>query len=381
MEGQPPGAPWNTTVGFTVKRPTKLIDGSRGGQAFIAEFLAPEENKHYSIADQSRMQLLSVLLVGAGLTRDDKLEAYVDEVLPADFDMSAGLGSIFARLSIGLALFSGACIAMLVCTWWSILRHNMMGGALPWITKILSLSCWAVGAIGLLMLGGNPRVKLIAKKQDAHIQRRLVELGEKTVQERISASENGGRVITNPIVSSDQRYNGIMQSAWSQRIWDTLIEKKTAVETTITKIQSAPLDEPPRESMSNKTMVKVQFGSLHGSIFTPDRGYCYLPLSLVERICELDIKTVRSWGWLISTGWFSLLLLAGVTLQIGGALRPSFGADLMSLTFLLLTSLARGAGVSGPEKWMIPKWKRRPNTKNGAILLGQYSARNGAEDA
>ncbi|KAI9163842.1 hypothetical protein HJFPF1_05470 [Paramyrothecium foliicola] len=383
MVGVLPGGPWNTAPGFTVKRPTKLIDGSRGGQAFIAEILAPEGNKHYTITDQSRMQLLSVLLVGAGLTRDDMLEQYIDEVLPADFDMSPGLGSVFGRLAIGLSIFSLICIAMLVVVWSSILRKNMFPSktALAWITKVLSLSCWAVGAIGLLMMGGNPRVKLVAKKLDPHVKSRLLHLGDtpgtsSTALESPSPARNEDGVITQ-VSTTSIRDDESVHKAQQQRTGDTLIEKK-GVSETVVKVHS--MQEKKPQGSNDQVKIKVQFGSLHGSIFTPDRGSCELPLSLIERVCELDIKTVRSWGWTISTSWFGLLLLAGVTLQIGGALNPNFGADLMSLTFLLLSSLARGAGVSGPEKWMIPQWKRRPNTKNGAVLLGQYSSRTGGED-
>jgi hypothetical protein len=372
MEGLAPGAPWGTTASFAVKRPTKLIDGSRGGQAFVAEVLAPEGNKHYSIADQSRLQLLSVLLVGAGLTREDKLKAYVDEVLPADFDLSPGLGSVFTRLLAGLTLGSAACVAMLVCTWKSILGRNMFGNALPWITKLLSLSCWAVGAIGLLMLGGNPRVNLVVKQLDAHIKARLAQLG--TTSREVKSVETLGHQPAPACADGDH----VVQTFQSHRIGDALVEKIFAVETVVKT--DSPVEQEPHRSLQATARIKVQFGSLHGSIFTPDRGHCELPLWLVERVCALDIKTVRSAGWLAGTVWFSLLLLAGVTLQIGGALRPSFGADLASLTFLLLTSLARGAGVSGPESWMIPKWKRRPNTKNGAVLLGQFNARNGGEE-
>ncbi|KAG9254534.1 uncharacterized protein F5Z01DRAFT_622150 [Emericellopsis atlantica] len=297
-----PGAPWRTTPNFTVKRPTKLIDGSRGGQAFVAAILAPEGGKHYSIVDQARMQLLSVLLVGASLTREDRREEYVDVVLPRDFDLSPALGVVFTRLLAGLVFFSVVCVALLVSTWWSLLRSNLYGdrASLAWVTKVLSLGCWAVGSMGLLMLGGNPRVA---------------------------------------------------------------------------KVHTAPTERPPHSKMP----IVVQFGSLHGSIFTPDRGTCELPRELVERICALDIKTVRSVGWAAGVAWFGVMLLAGVTLQIGSILAPLFAADLASLTFLLLTSLARGVGVSGPESWMIPRWKRRPNAVHGAVLVGQCNSRERAD--
>ena len=56
------------------------------------------------------------------------------------------------------------------------MRVNLFGDALPYIVKIASLLSWAVGAIGLLMLGGNPRVKLVVKSVPEHIKRRLAAL-------------------------------------------------------------------------------------------------------------------------------------------------------------------------------------------------------------
>jgi hypothetical protein len=57
------GGGWKKGDGCTVSRPTKLIDGSRGGQVFVCELLKPKEGEHYGIEQQARMQFLSVLLV------------------------------------------------------------------------------------------------------------------------------------------------------------------------------------------------------------------------------------------------------------------------------------------------------------------------------
>lgn len=166
------GAPWKVADGeFTVKRPTKLVDGSRGGQAFIAAVLAPEKGTHYSIADQSRVQMLSVLMVGAGLVQveeDDGVEGYMGRVLPRDFDLDSGLGSIFARLAAGLSVASIATLVVMIATWWSLVRENLFGSGLPYMVKIVSFMCWATGAMGLLMLGGSPSVKVVVKKVPKH---------------------------------------------------------------------------------------------------------------------------------------------------------------------------------------------------------------------
>jgi hypothetical protein len=55
---------------FNVPRPTKLVDGSRGGQAFTCELLRPKDNEVYPIEEQARMQLLSFLLVATSLIKD-----------------------------------------------------------------------------------------------------------------------------------------------------------------------------------------------------------------------------------------------------------------------------------------------------------------------
>ncbi|KAK4111015.1 hypothetical protein N656DRAFT_676678, partial [Canariomyces notabilis] len=311
MEGVPPGGPWNTLGdSFTVQRPTKLVDGSRGGHAFMAEILAPDGDTHYSIAEGARLQMLSVLMVGAGLAVDDSLENYIDVVLPADFDLSGGLGSVFVRLAYGLVVASILVVGLTVAAWWSLMNTNLFGeAARPFMVKIVSLLSWAVGATGLLMMGGNPRVKLVVKKIPEHIKSRLASLKD--------------------------------------------------------------------EAYGTDPKVKIQFGSLHGSVFVPDRGSCKLRLSVVERLCALDIQTVRTKGWYIGMAWFGLLLLGGVALQIGATLAPRWEADLMGLVFLLATALARGAGVAGDEDWMIPKWKRRRNASNGAVLLGQFQSRAG----
>ncbi|KAI6777848.1 uncharacterized protein J7T54_000557 [Emericellopsis cladophorae] len=382
-EGVAPGAPWSVAPSFSVKRPTKLIDGSRGGQAFVAAILAPEKGKHYSIVDQARMQLLSVLLVGASLTREDRRGEYVDTVLPQDFDLSPALGIVFTRLLAALVFFSVVCVALLVSTWWSLLRSNLYGdrASLAWITKVLSLGCWAVGAMGLLMLGGNPRVMLVGKQIDGFVSDRIEDLVKTTketrtmepcstpIKERDAAEPESEVKLLTPT------------SRVGQATVDAAQQKPSPAKrsTVVIEIEAQAHTAPTERQQQSKMPIVVQFGSLHGSIFTPDRGTCELPRDLVERICALDIKTVRSGGWVAGVAWFGVMLLAGVTLQIGSILAPLFAADLASLTFLLLTSLARGAGVSGPESWMIPRWKRRPNAVHGAVLVGQCNSRERAD--
>lgn len=376
MEGVPPGGAWNAYDDFTVKRPTKLIDGSRGGQAFIAEVLAPDEATHYTIADQARLQMLSVLMVGAGLAIDDSLDNYMDVVLPNDFDLSDGLGSVFWRLALGLAAGSLVFVVLMIATWWSLLRENLFGDARPFIVKIVSLIGWAVGATGLLMLGGNPRVKLVVKDIPEHIKKRLDSLREEAESGSVNPTS-----VTEPVTEKSDGKEGdgpteTTTEVSPQRENDEALSDRTLQVTTCPSKGEG--NRAPSKAPADPK-VKIQFGSLHGSVFLPDRGSCVLRSSLVERLCASDIRTVRTTGWYFGMAWFGLLLVGSIALQIGSTLAPRFEADLMGLVFLLGTALARGAGVAGPEEWMIPKWKRRHNTSNGAVLIGQFQSRTGVE--
>ena len=46
------------------------------------------------------------------------------------------------------------------------------------------------------------------------------------------------------------------------------------------------------------------------------------------------------------------------------------------LIILLMTALARGYGVAGPEEWLIPKWKRRKPAYGAPLqVVGKMEAR------
>lgn len=373
MEGVRTGGAWNAQDDFTVKRPTKLIDGSRGGQAFMADVLAPEPGTHYSIADQARLQMLSVLMVGAGLAIDDSLGNYMGAVLPTDFDLSDGLGSVFGRLALGLVAGSLVAVLFMIATWWSLVRANLFGSALPYMVKIVSLVSWGVGAMGLLMLGGNPRVKLVCRDIPDHIQNRLASL-------RDGADLRLVKTCTGPTLaaSDNVRPTEISTKSLSHHEGCETLDVPTPEATTcVLKLEGMQTQNCPHADQK----VKIHFGSLHGSVFLPDRGFCILRSSVVERLCASDILTVRTAGWYLGMTWFGLLLLGSIALQVGSTLAPAFGADLLGLVYLLATALARGAGVAGPEEWMIPRWKRRHNTSNGAVLLGQFNSRDGLAEA
>ena len=308
-QGLTEGGKWKNVGESYVRRPTKLIDGSRGGQAFICDLFIPEENHSYSIENQACMQFRSILLVAAGLMNTDALEN-LEEVMREDFQLDDKLGVIFRPLFVVLVIINILVLALSVAVIYSIFRDNIFGTLVAFVIQVASLLLWAVGAIGLLMLGGNPRVKvtLTSEIEDipAHIRDKLEALGD---------------------------------------------------------------------TRSKEGFVEIHFGSLHGSSYTPDHGYCSLPFFLVEKICRCDLIPVRPRSWVIGLVWWSICLLLSIAMQIMGAQVATVGSQVFSVVILLMTALARGYGVAGPEEWLIPRWKRRSGAAYGAPLVGQMEAR------
>lgn len=314
-EGQQEGAKWKYLGRSSVERPGKLIDGSRGGQAFICDLLLPADGKAYPIVDQARMQFLSILLVAAGLIKEERLDDF-DEIIQEDFQLSERLGVIFRPLFIGLIVTNVLTLSLAVACFYSIFKSNFLGASAPYLIQSTSLLSWAVGAVGLLMLGGNPRVRIVNRDPPAYIEDRLNKLKE-SVEKEESASE------------------------------DASIPK----------------------------FVKVSFGSIHGSVFTEDQGSCSLPFEIADRICRWDVELARTRNWQIGFLWWGLCLLIGIGLQILSAQVANLYSTIFSVSILLLTALARGFGVAGPEEWLIPRWKRRMTAAYGASLVGKMESR------
>ncbi|KAK5028840.1 hypothetical protein LTS07_006220 [Exophiala sideris] len=96
---------------FTVRRPTKLIDGSRGGQAFICEVFCPKSGQAYGVEEQARLQFLSVVLVVAGLAKDQSSTGILEMLWKisksgADWAWYSDLCCAYGWLSIFLSLAS-----------------------------------------------------------------------------------------------------------------------------------------------------------------------------------------------------------------------------------------------------------------------------------
>jgi hypothetical protein len=289
---------------FKVRRPTKLTDGSRGGQAFMCSILRPGEGNAYSIEEQARLQFLSIVLVAAGLVKTKDYRKF-REIMQDDFELGTRLGIIFKRLVRGLFVANFLVIGFIISVFYSLWGENLYGAGAPYVLQLCSLMSWTFGATGLLMLGGNPRVQI-----------------------------DGGKSIPKHIMS---------------RLDD--------------------LNDLPED------FVSLDFGSMHGSIFTLDRGSCYVHKSIVKAVCGWNLRLRRKWGWGTSIMWFTLHIGASVALQVAGSKVATVYSQILGIVVLFLTSIVRGRGVSGPEEWMIPKWKMRKNARYAVALQGQVPPR------
>ena len=119
----------------------------------------------------------------------------------------------------------------------------------------------------------------------------------------------------------------------------------------------------------------LEFGSLHGLAYLQDQGSCPVATDVVRTVCRWRIKLTRSWGWHFGMAWFVSFLFLSIVLQIAASKVSTVKSEIMSIVLLLLTSVLRGAGLSGLETWMIPWWRRRPGARHAVSLVGQVMAR------
>jgi hypothetical protein len=316
MEGHD-STSWKKFPNFEVSRPSKLLDGSRGGAAFMCSLLIPQDNHHYSIDEQARMQYLSILLVAAALVDDESRED-LDAIFREDFEISNRVGTVFTRLFRGLILASFLTACLLVSSSYATWKSNIYGSSAPYVLQLTSYVAWTVGSIGLLMMGGNPQVAIDTKRAlPDFIEARL-----------------------------------------------HLLESSSA---------STDTKEVPED-------VRLEFGSLHGSAYTQDKGYCLLPAPVVRSVCNWHaLRVEKTTKWYLGFGWYGLLMLCSVATQVPGSKITTLGSEIMFLGILMTTALLRGAGLAGKEEWMIPKWTRRRNASYGARLMGHFISRAGKD--
>jgi len=287
---------------FTVRRPTKLTDGSRGGQAFMCSLLCPVRGNAYSVEEQARLQFLSIVLVIAGLIKS-KNQKMLEKVIQEDFEVGTRLGVVFKRLFRVLIFANFFVISFIISVFYALWAQNVYGVAAPYVLQLCSLTTWTFGACGLLMLGGNPRVEINNKRAiPKHIQSRLEDL---------------------------------------------------------------PCD-----------FVELDFGSLHGSVFTQDRGSCHVHKDVISEICKWNLVPKRRWGWHTSVIWYSLHIGTSVALQVAGSRVATVESQILGICILVSTSILRGMGISGPEEWMIPRWKMRKHAGYAVALQGQILSRS-----
>lgn len=220
-----------------------------------------------------------------------------------DFEVGTRLGVIFQRLARFLFAANFCVIGFVVSVFYVLWNDNVYGYAAPYILQICSLTCWAFGAAGLLMLGGNPRVEIDdGKAIPKHISNRL--------------------------------------------------------------------------DMIRPGFVELYFGSLHGSVWTPDRGSCFVHSNIMSGICAWKLRLTRTWGWHAAIIWFAIHIGISVVLQVAGARVATVFSQIQGIAVIVVASVIRGRGVLGPEEWMIPHWFMRKNTGYAVSLQGELQARS-----
>jgi hypothetical protein len=89
----------------------------------------------------------------------------------------------------------------------------------------------------------------------------------------------------------------------------------------------------------------------------------------------MSLQFTRTFYWQVELIWFSVHILISVSLQVAASRVATIESQLLGIVFLISTSIFRGQGVSGPEDWMIPKWKMRKGTGYAVQLQGQILSR------
>jgi hypothetical protein len=329
-EGSQEGAQWRSVGNSHLKRPTKLLDGSRGGPGFICNLLCPREDGTFSIVEQARMQFLSVILVAAGLMAPENL-LYLKQVMRDDFEISDRVGVVFFPLLIGVAFGQFLSLTFSLVSLYAVFRRNLFHHSAPYVIQLCSVLSWAVGSICLLMLGGNPRVKIV----DTAIPPYIEVLIKAAQIDTATAKSGNGR---NDNTENEKAIKGDVEAPWQNNI-------------------------------------RLEFGSIHGSVYIPSRGHCNLPVDVVRTICRWDLELQRPLRWKLGFVWSCLFLLISILLQIAGAQIATIGSESMAVALLMVTALARGRGVSGPEEWLIPQWRMRRGANYGAVLVGRMVSR------
>jgi len=106
--------------------------------------------------------------------------------------------------------------------------------------------------------------------------------------------------------------------------------------------------------------VRLEFGSLHGSAYTQDKGHCLLPAHVVHSVCKWHaLRVEKTTKWYLGFVWYGILMLCSVATQVAGSKITTLGSEIMFLGILMITALLRGAGLAGKEEWMIPRWTRQ----------------------
>jgi hypothetical protein len=81
-------------------------------------------------------------------------------MLKKDFEIGQDLGSVFKWLFHYLVIANLIVVTIFASVAVALWNDNIYRGFMLYIVELLSIGSWVVGAIGLMMLGGNPTCRL-----------------------------------------------------------------------------------------------------------------------------------------------------------------------------------------------------------------------------
>ena len=105
----------------------------------MCNLFCPEPGQAYGVEEQARLQLLSVILVVAGLAKDQTYNGVL-ELMREDFELSSRLGVLFNRLLRGLLLVNVLVLGLIFVVFYALWNSNVLGTSAPCVIQLCSLS-------------------------------------------------------------------------------------------------------------------------------------------------------------------------------------------------------------------------------------------------
>ncbi|RPA75854.1 hypothetical protein BJ508DRAFT_14988 [Ascobolus immersus RN42] len=413
MRGRQKGQVWAALPNCKINRPSKLIEGSKGGQSFVCSLFAPKDwelagdssvadrmMEHYPIATQGRYQMLSIFMVAAASLKTSNgpiTKEKVKEMLYEDFEVSDRVGVVFSRLRWALIVAHVLVIMFDISAFYDLFGRSLFGKASPYVLQMCSVLTWAAAAISLLMLGGNPHVAIVDDPAGipGHVKDRIDRL-RPDAEHTLATTAHQRRSFSLPSPTGEKEAIHVANS-WPPSppisktdphiqiaaVDDIDSDPESTEDPNVIPIRTirpscsrATSSTTPQPSTNpSDAIVKLRFGSLSGTNFREDNGEAHLPLSVVQAICSWDLDFKRSLSWYFYFAWSLALLGCSVALQVAAGKVSTVFSELMSVAVLIVTALCRGQGLSLGEEWLIPEWKMDKEANYAATMLGVLHAR------